>query len=120
VNAAILREIGFEDEAMREALKKGFLNATELADYLVGRGLAFRSAHEAAGRAVAMAQEKGCGLEELSLEELQAVSRLVEDDVYAALDYENAADRRESPGGTGREAVRKQLADLKAWLETAR
>jgi argininosuccinate lyase len=117
VMTAMLREIGFDAGNMRAALKRGFLNATELADYLVGKGEAFRTAHDAAGRAVALAQDKGVGLEDLSLEEFRSFSDKVGEDVFEALDYEAAADRRETPGGTGREAVKKQLEDLKAWLD---
>jgi argininosuccinate lyase len=119
VNAAMMREMVFDAEAMRKAMAKGFINATELADYLVGKGAAFRAAHEVSGRAVALAQDRGVGLEDLSLDDLQGLSELIEQDVFEALDYQNAADRRETPGGTGKNAVRAQLADFKAWLEQA-
>jgi argininosuccinate lyase len=116
VMTAMMREMGFNVENMRAAVKKGFLNATELADYLVGKGVAFRSAHEVAGKAVALAQDKGVGLEDLKLEELKSLSDRIDEDVFKALDYEAAADRRETPGGTGREAVKKQIGDFKDWL----
>ena len=114
--AGLLREIGFAPEAMRAALTRGFLNATELADYLAAKGLPFREAHHAAGAAVAKAEAKGCGLEDLSLAELKGFSPLVEADVFEALRYETAVARRNAPGGTGPDSVARQIADLTAWL----
>jgi argininosuccinate lyase len=116
--AEMLREMVFVAAAMRRALSRGFLNATELADYLAARGLPFREAHHAAGAAVALAEKRGVGLEDLSLDELRGFSPLVEQDVFQALAYETAVARRESPGGTGPGAVDRQLADLGAWLES--
>ncbi|MBQ9742033.1 MAG: argininosuccinate lyase, partial [Kiritimatiellae bacterium] len=72
--ADMLDGITFRPERMRKALASGFLNATELADYLVGKGMPFREAHHVSGRSVALAEEKGCGLEDLSLEELRGLS----------------------------------------------
>ena len=114
--AGLLRGIGFVPEAMRRALSKGFLNATELADYLAAKGLPFREAHHAAGAAVARAEGKGCGLEDLSLDELKSFSPLVEADVFEALRYETAVARRNAPGGTGPGSVARQMKDLSAWL----
>ncbi len=114
--AGLLREIGFAPEAMSRALSRGFLNATELADYLAARGLPFREAHHAAGAAVALAEQKGCGLEDLSLAELKNFSPLVEADVFEALRYETAVARRNAPGGTGPVSVARQMEELAAWL----
>lgn len=75
-------------EAMRAALQKGFVNATEAADYLVRKGMPFRDAHGAVGRLVLYCEQHGKALEDLALEELQAVSPLFEQDVYAQLSYE--------------------------------
>ena len=101
---------------MRRALSAGFLNATELADYLAMRGMPFREAHHVTGRAVAMAEEQGIGLEDLSLEALRSLSPLISEDVYAVLDYDTAVRRRNTPGGTGPDAVRVQMEALEAWL----
>jgi len=114
--AGLLREIGFVPEAMRAALKRGFLNATELADYLAAKGLPFREAHHAAGAAVAKAEAKGCGLEDLSLAELKGFSPLIEADVFEALRFETAVARRNAPGGTGPDSVARQIEDLRIWL----
>jgi len=112
----MMREMEFVPVRMREALNRGFLNATELADYLVGKGVPFREAHHYTGQAVVKAEALGVGLEALSLEALQAICPLVERDVYAVLDFERAVARRETAGGTGPRSVHKQIADLRAWL----
>ena len=68
--------------------------------------------------AVALAEEKGTGLEALSLDELRSLSPLIEEDVYAVLDYDTAVRRRNTPGGTGPEPVSFQMEALDAWLST--
>lgn len=117
--AGMVRELEFAPARMREALSRGFLNATELADYLAGRGIPFREAHHHTGRAVAAAEARNVGLEDLSLEELRAICPLVEEDVYAVLDFDRAVARRETSGGTGPHSVRRQIADLRAWLDAS-
>ncbi|MDD2967739.1 MAG: argininosuccinate lyase [Desulfovibrionaceae bacterium] len=112
----MLGELVFVTERMRAACKAGFLNATELADYLVGKGVPFRQAHHITGAAVALAEQEGKGLEELSLAQLQHIDARIEDDVYTVLQYETAVQRRETRGGTGPCSVKKQLADLHSWL----
>ena len=115
--ADMLGGITFHPERMRKALAAGFVNARELADYLVTRGMPFREAHHVSGRAVAMAEEKGVGLENLTLEELRSLSPLIDEDVYTALDYDTAVARRNVPGGTGPESVARQLEKMGRWLE---
>ena len=85
--AGMLEELTFRTDRMRAACARGFLNATELADYLVGKGLPFREAHHVTGHAVALAEKQGKGLEDLSLAELQQLDARIADDVYAVLDY---------------------------------
>ena len=114
--ADMLDGITFRPERMRKALASGFLNATELADYLVTKGMPFREAHHVSGRSVALAEEKGCGLEDLSLEELRGLSELIDEDVFVALDYDTAVARRNVPGGTGPQSVARQLENIKRWL----
>ncbi len=115
--AGMVAELGFNTQAMRAAVEKGFLNATELADYLVGKGIPFREAHHITGAAVAHAEAAGLGLEGLGLEELQQFSDRIDQDVYAVLDYDAAVQRRQTPGSTGPESVRAQLATLNEWLK---
>ncbi|NHZ47964.1 argininosuccinate lyase, partial [Nitratidesulfovibrio liaohensis] len=117
IMAGMLRELGFNEGRMRAALRAGFLNATELADYLVGKGIPFREAHHLTGAAVALAEERSITLEELPLADMQAICNRIGDDVYAVLDPAAAVARREMPGGTGPASVAAQLAELADWLE---
>ncbi|MGE4442844.1 MAG: argininosuccinate lyase [Desulfomicrobium sp.] len=116
IMAGMLSELGFNRERMARALAAGFLNATELADYLAAKGVPFRQAHHITGAAVAFAEERNVGLENLSLEDLRRFSTDIEDDVFAVLDYGNAVARRHVPGGTGPGSVRSQIAEALAWL----
>jgi argininosuccinate lyase len=101
---------------MEKALEAGFLNATELADYLVGKGMPFRQAHHASGACVALAESLGCGLADLSVDQMRLAGADVQDDVYEVLSYRAAVERRVSPGGTGPESVRAQLGQVDEWL----
>ena len=114
--AGMLEETTFRTDRMRAACSRGFLNATELADYLVGKGLPFREAHHVTGHAVALAEREGKGLEDLTLEQLRALDARIDDDVYAVLDYDAAVRRRETPAGTGPRSVARQLDQLRQWL----
>lgn len=116
IMAGMLAELRFNRERMTQALKAGFLNATELADYLAAKGIPFRQAHHITGAVVAFAEERGVGLEDLSLDELRQFSPDLAEDVFAVLDYENAVARRKAPGGTGPEPVRMQCRALHDWL----
>ncbi len=116
VMAGMMQELVFVPEKMREALKKGFLNATELADYLVGKGIPFRQAHHYTGVAVAKAEAEGLALEELSLADLQTICPKIEKDVYAILTAEAAVSRRETSGGTGFNSIAKQIQAFRLWL----
>jgi len=117
IMADMLAVLEFLPANMRRALDRGFLNATELADYLAAKGLPFREAHHATGAAVALAEKKGVRLEDLSLDELRGFSELVEQDVCAVLEHEAAVRRRALAGGTGPAPVAAQLAGLRAWLK---
>ncbi len=118
IMADMLKVLEFLPGNMRRALDRGFLNATELADYLAAKGLPFREAHHATGEAVALAEQKGVRLEDLSLDELRGFSDLIEKDVYAVLEPEAAVCRRALAGGTGPGPVAAQLSALWAWLGT--
>jgi argininosuccinate lyase len=106
IMAGMLSELGFNRDRMTRALKAGFLNATELADYLAAKGVPFRQAHHITGAAVAFAEERGLGLEDMSLADLQLFSADIGEDVFTVLSYENAVARRHVPGGTGPESVK--------------
>ncbi len=113
----MLEALHFVPARMAAACKAGFLNATELADYLVIKGIPFREAHHITGEAVALAEGMSKGLEDLSLQELQGVCPQITDDVYAILDYKAAVNRRETHGGTGPNSVKKQISVLQEWLK---
>jgi argininosuccinate lyase len=108
----------FRKERMLAATKDGFLNATDLADYLVAKGLPFRSAHSIVGKLVQYCLEKHKRLEELSIEEFQAASTLIEQDVYETLDIERVVAVRNSYGGTSLQQVQDQLNSASEWLNT--
>jgi argininosuccinate lyase len=103
-------------ERMREALREGFATATDLADYLVRKGLPFRDAHEAVARAVRAAEEAGKDLPDLTLAELQRFSPLVESDVHGVLTAEGSVASRKHVGGTAPEAVRAAVKRARARL----
>ncbi|MEZ5452036.1 MAG: argininosuccinate lyase [Thiothrix sp.] len=96
-------------ERMRQAAMQGFSTATDLADYLVRKGLPFRDAHEVVGKAVALGVETGRDLSEMRLEELQAFSGAIHADVFAVLTLEGSVAARNHLGGTAPEQVRKQI-----------
>ena len=99
-----------QPQAMRRAAMEGFATATDLADYLVKRGLPFRDAHEAVALAVRAAVDRGCGLEALSIEQLQAFSTLIDQDVYEVLRLEGSLESRDHLGGTAPRQVLAQVA----------
>ncbi|PYG03546.1 argininosuccinate lyase [Thioalkalivibrio sp. ALE21] len=101
------------------ATTRGFATATDLADYLVERGVAFRDAHEVVGRAVRLAQERGVDLAQLSLGELQQLSAAVGEDVHGVLTAEGSVAARRVTGGTAPEQVRRQVAAARARLAAA-
>jgi argininosuccinate lyase len=103
-------------EAMRRAALEGFATATDLADYLVKKGLPFRDAHEAVARAVRHAEQKGCDLAHLSLGELRQFCDLVGEDIYAVLTLEGSLQSRNHVGGTAPEAVRGAIARARGKL----
>jgi argininosuccinate lyase len=99
----------FDAARMRRALKEGFADATEVADYLAAKNVPFRHAHHVAGRLVRTAIERGVTLAELSLDELRAEHPDFAEDIYAALDFETAVERRNLPGGPARSMVAAEL-----------
>ena len=104
-------------EKMRAAALKGFATATDLADYLVRRGVPFRDAHEAVGRAVALGVAKGCDLAQLSLPELQSFSEVIGEDVYDVLTLEGSVAARDHIGGTAPNQVRAAIARARARID---
>ena len=108
----LVRQIKIKKERMRAAAQAGFMNATDLADYLAERGLSFRSAHALVGRMVRFCLERHCRIEELSLNELKRFSSKIGKDVYVYLTAEAAIRRRRAAGGTALTNVRRRLQEL--------
>ncbi len=108
--------ITVKPEAMRNAALQGYATATDLADYLVKKGLPFRDAHEAVAHAVRACVEQACDLSDLSLEQLQQFSHLVADDVYAVLTLEGSVAARDHIGGTAPRQVQAAIARLRTLL----
>ncbi|MEO7539530.1 MAG: argininosuccinate lyase [Pyrinomonadaceae bacterium] len=116
--AMVLANVSLNEERMRHAAMKGYLNATELADYLVRKGVPFRSAHETVGRMVLAAIGMGKELHELSVDELQLYSPVVEDDIADALGLDLALSTKGSTGGTSPVRVAAALAAAREYLKT--
>ncbi|HNT63562.1 MAG TPA: argininosuccinate lyase [Candidatus Desulfobacillus denitrificans] len=108
--ADLVTGIRVKPEAMRAALRQGYATATDLADYLVKKGLPFRDAHEAVALAVRAADEKGCELAELGLDALRRFSPLIGEDALAVLSVEGSLAARAHVGGTAPEQVRAAIA----------
>jgi argininosuccinate lyase len=102
----MLPNIVVNAEAMRDAALAGFATATDLADYLVRHGVAFRDAHEAVGQAVAFAIANETNLDQLELAQLQQFSSLIENDVFEVLKLEGSVAARDHLGGTAPNQVR--------------
>ena len=113
----MLPRLKINSEAMGQAAATGFLNATDLADYLVAQGLPFRKAHGCAGQAVGYGVSVNKELHELSLEELQGFSPLIKADIFEALTTRQMVERRRSQGGTATENVTAALAVARQRLE---
>lgn len=112
--ADMLPHLQAQRDNMLAAAKQGFSTATDLADYLVRKGLAFRDAHEVVGKAVALAIDKGCDLPELPLTDLQGLSALIGEDVYAVLTVQGSVNARNHIGGTAPAQVKARIAAIKA------
>ena len=117
IMAPLLRALRFRPERLRALAGESFSTATDLADYLTRKGLPFRLAHEVVGRAVALAVARGVRLTDLPLEELRALSPLVEPDFRDAVTVEASLAARASYGGTAPKAVEQELAEARALVD---
>lgn len=114
--APMLETMTVNTEVMRDAVANDYSNATDLADYLVGKGLPFRQAHEVIGQLVHHGLKHGKFLLEMTISEFQTYSQLFEEDVFSILQPENVVAARNSTGGTGFDQVVKQLGLAKVKL----
>lgn len=117
VTSTVLRNVKVDCEKTRQAATTGYLNATDLADYLVGKGLEFRKAHELVGRVVTHAIEQGKSLEEIALEEYRGFSTLFEDDLYKSVALESSLANKGVRGGTSPERVSEALSKARSDLD---
>ena len=113
----MLATMSVKAENMKKAASGGFINATDLADYLVGKGMPFRTAYKISGQLVAHCIKQGTVLESLPLEIYRTYSDLFDETLYDAIDLEACVNRRISEGGTSRESVRAQIVYVKERLE---
>lgn len=118
VYAQLIRGMKVRKDVMKRAVTEDFSNATDLADYLVKKGMPFRKAHAVSGTAVHTCIEKGIYLEDMSLKDFQKLSPLFEADIKEAIRPENCVKNRNSLGGTSYEQVKRQLDAAKACMQS--
>lgn len=116
VFAPMLDTMTIIEKNMLDAAAKGFINATDVADYLTKKGTPFRTAYKISGTLVAYCIDKGTVLEKLSLDEFRSFSEVFEADIYDAINLENCTFRRNSEGGTAVESVEAQIASVRSKL----
>lgn len=109
IMAGMIDTMKVHTQTMHDATEKDFSNATELADYLAAKGIPFRQAHEIVGKLVLACTQKGIFLQDVPLEEYQAIHSVIEEDIYDTLSSKTAVTRRHSLGGTGFDQVKKQI-----------
>ena len=105
----MISEMTAKTENMQNAAKTGFINATDLADYIVGKGIPFRTAYKISGEIVAYCIENGFVLETLPIDVYKKYGDFFSEDVYSSLDLQNCVKRRISEGGTGIDSIEKQI-----------
>ncbi len=118
IYADMISGIQVNAEAMRKAALQGFATATDLADYLVRKGIPFRDAHEIVAQSVQYAEKKACDLSDLTLSELQQFSSNITADVFSVLTLEGSLKSRNHPGGTAPEQVKKAIGNAKKELSS--
>ena len=115
--AGMVRTLRFDKRAMEESAMKGFTNATDAADYLVGKGVPFRDAHRIIGELVLYCLEKGKSIEDCSIEELKKLSPFFEADLYDAISLKACVERRLTFGAPGKAAMEAVIAQNRKYLE---
>ncbi len=116
VAAPMIATMNVHKDRMLKAAQQGFINATDLADYLTKKGMPFRSAYQLTGRIVADCIEKNTVLEELTIEEYRTYDALFEEDLYEVIDLTTCVATRTSKGGTSPESVKEQIAAVREAL----
>ena len=113
----MISSMTFRKDVMEASAKRGFTNATDAADYLVNRGVPFRDAHGIVGQLVLACIERGIALDDLPLEEYQAISPVFDDDVYEAISMKTCVEKRTTVGAPGEAAMRDVIAQYRKQLE---
>ena len=117
--SSMLETATFKTQRMRDASAYGFINATDCADYLVKKGMPFRSAYKIIGRLVAYCIENGKSLDTLSLDEYKQFSDVFDSDVYEAIDLNNCVNGRKCYGGPAPESVKRQIENMRSFIKKA-
>ena len=112
----MLSTMKFNHEIMEKSAMKGFTNATDAADYLVGKGVPFRDAHGIIGQLVLHCLDKGCAIDELSIEELQKISPVFEADVYDAISLKTCVEKRLTLGAPGPDVMKQVIEKYEEYL----
>ena len=115
--AGMIDTLTVRKNAMEKSAGYGFTNATDAADYLVGKGVPFRDAHGIVGQLVLCCIEKNLSLDELPLDAYQEISSVFDEDIYEAIALSTCVDRRNTKGAPGREAIREELAECEQYLK---
>lgn len=113
----MLDTIKFRKDRMAESAVRGFTNATDAADYLVGKGVPFREAHSIVGKLVLYCIERNMSIDGLPLDEMQKISDKFEEDIYEAVSLKTCVEKRLTVGAPGREAMKKVLEIYKGYLK---
>ena len=116
VMTGLIGDIQFEAGNMKAAADGGFTTATDLADYIVEKGVPFRKAHEITGKFVALCLAKGCGLTDLGIDEMREECDAIGVDVFNILKVESSVGRRDIPGGTAGNQVQIAMEEARDWL----
>ena len=113
----MLRTMKFQKENMKNSARNGFTNATDAADYLVNHGVPFRDAHGIVGQLVLYCLEKEIALDDMTLEEFQAISPVFEEDIYEAISLDTCVNKRITIGAPGKEAMEQVIAVYRKYLQ---
>jgi len=113
----MLATIRFNKDIMEQSARHGFTNATDAADYLVGKGVPFRDAHTIVGKIVLHCIDRKCAIDDLSIDELKEFSDAFDDDVYDAITLTTCVDKRLTVGAPGKAAMEKEIAECRSYLD---
>ncbi len=111
----MIKSIEFHADRMMQSTKKGFLNATDMADYLTKKGMPFRQAHGVVGKIVLECERKNMVIDELSLDEMKAFSDIFDEDIYHAIDIEQCVENKKSFGSTSLSQVKMMIDEANRW-----